>query len=509
MDNPPPDVADRVLRGTLGMAGLRLFSRLLGFLAIGIKARVLTRADFGMMGSAALVNGLVGILGTHNVYEQLVRLPVMTEEDLHRGWTVNLLFSLLMAAVVLLLADIAALTLGEPLLADVLRWTALSFVITGLKSPVGVIWARALRFRPEILYRMATRSIEVVCTTGGAVLLRSYWGLVYGGLVAGAITLILSYVILPFRPRPTLRGAGGLLAFSGWSMLYAVANYFAQSADELVVRRAESTERFGLYHVSRDMSRIFVSEAVMPASGPLLAGLARLQQGGEERRRLATLKALGAAALVAAAVGFGLAATAAEAIRICLGPDWSEAGPLLALIAPGVAAQAVAELHRSMTVAFGMVQVSTALWGVRAVAQLGTCSAAQALDGLQAVALVYTVTSAALMLFDYSIVFRLLGSARLAVDALWRPVLAGAAMFAVLRLLPWPASLPVVPLALAKIASGAAMYPVLVLSLWRLSGRPQGGESILLDRLPGRLGGFARRIVGQPARSGASSGSAV
>lgn len=495
----PREIPSRVFRGTLWFLSFRLFSRIVGFLAIAVKARVLTPDDFGLIGSIALVSGLVGIVGAHGVFDQLVRMETLSREDLDRGWTLNLIFSAAVTLVTLLAARPAAALLNEPLLVDALRVTAVRSVLGAFGSPVGVWWSRELRFDRAVQFGMATRVIDAVLTTLGAVVWRSYWGIIWGGMAALIVNIALSHVIRPYWPRLRLDRSASLLAFSGWSLLHGVTNYFTMSSDELVVRHGSDRETFGIYHVSRDLARVFVNEAVFPVAGPLLAGLARVRHVGGGWFVSATAKAIGAALLIAAAVGFGLAATATEAIGLTLGARWADAVPVLTIIAIGSAALVVAELHRSVMVAYGRVEVSALLWLGRAIAQLAACAVAFPIGGPIAVAWAFSATCALFLLFDYTVVFRTIGGAPASIlRLLARPLLAGGAMFAVLALLPWPSDMPLLVLAVAKIVLGAATYGLVLALAWRAAGRPQGGETVLLDQLPFRLRNAIIRLIGEP-----------
>ncbi len=502
----PRDIPARVFRGTLWFLSFRLFSRVVGFLALAVKARVLTPEDFGLIGTIALVNGLVGIIGAHGVFDQLVRMEKLSREDLDRGWTLNLIFSAAITLITFLAAWPAAILMNEPLLVDALRVTAIRSVLGAFGSPVGVWWSRELRFDRVVQFGMATRVIDAVLTTIGAMVWRSYWGIIWGGLASLIISTMLSHILRPYRPRLRLEGSASLLAFSGWSLLHGVTNYFAMSSDELVVRRGSDRETFGLYHVSRDLARVFVTEAVYPVAGPLLAGLARVRHVGGDWFVNATAKAIGAALLIASAVGFGLAATSSEAIGLTLGARWSDATPFLTVIAFGNAALVVAELHRSVMVAYGRVEVSALLWLARAIGQMAACAIAFVMGGPMAVAWAFGATCALFLLIDYAVVFRAIGGkASTILHLLARPLLAGAVMFSLLVLLPSPTGLPLVSLALVKILLGAASYGFCLILAWRAAGRPQGGETVLLEQLPFRLRGAIVRLIGEPASKARSA----
>ncbi|PWS39196.1 hypothetical protein DFH01_08160 [Falsiroseomonas bella] len=485
-----------VLRGAAVMVALRFVLRAIGLVSIFFTARLLTPADFGVVGTSAIVLGLFAILQTIGIGEALIRLRRLDPEHLHTAWTMNLIAATVVSVVIFLVAPFAARVLEEPALTELLRWQAFTPTIVALLSPGTMTFMRDFAFRKEFMLKVFQKIVVVACVVAGAFLTRSYWGLVWGSMTGTVLYVAMSYVLYPYRPRLTLSRWRDFVGFSFWTMMLSCATYVATVADEVVVRRMVSTQLFGLYHTSRDLSRTMVAEMVAPASSALLPGLARLQDEPARFARAAQ-QAVGAGAIVAVATGLGVSATAEEIVGLLLGPKWAGAAPILALTAIGVAGQTLAGLHRSILAALSKQHWSAALWALRGAVLAVTCVAAGAMGGMMAVAATYAIVSVLLTLLDYTLIFTRLGRPAAPIAIFARPVLAGLAMVGVLAL--FPAGLPLLLAAPAKVALGAATYGLVLWGAWFAMGRPDGAETALLHRLPPRIGG-----VFLPRRSAAA-----
>lgn len=493
-DRAPP-LARVIFRGAVFIGALRFAVRLLGFLSVTITARLLTPADFGVIGTAAIVTGFFVVLQQNGIGDALTRLRTVSRGDVHTAWTINLMAAALVTLTVFAVSGPAAAWLGEPKLTAVLRHLAFAPMIAAAASPGTVTLMRDLQFRREFELRLLQKLGVVVCVIGGAFLTRDYWGLVYGSLAGAVWGTVLSYIMLPHPVRLRLAGAAYFLGFSGWTLAQSLAGYLGRVADEIAVRRIADTLTFGLYHVSRDLTRIFVAESVAPASAALLPGLARVQDDPARLLRAATT-AMGVAAIVAIPIGFGIAALAPEATRLLLGAQWGGAAQFLSIVAIGAMAGTLVGLHRAILVAIGRVDLSAKLAIIRALLTLGACFAAAAQWGVLGVAFTYSALWVLWYAIDAVIVFRLLGRPHAVVDILARPLLAGLAMLLALWLLPWPQGLPLLLAALLKVATGAAVYGAVLGLLWWVRGRRDGPEATLLEQLPGGLG---RRLLPAPA----------
>jgi lipopolysaccharide exporter len=498
MPPAPEALGTRIFRGALWMVALRLSVRSIGLVSVMLLARLLVPEDFGVIGTAALVTGVLAILGNTGVSDGLARLPDADERHVWTAWTIELLVAVLIALGIILATPWAAHWLNEPRLPHVLPWFAGVMVIQALGSPGALVLLRDMAFREEFRLRTSQKLLTVAAALGGALYFGDYRGLVAGAVVGAVLTAALTYRLYPYPVRLTLSCWRSFAGFSVWTVVYGAANHLSSVIDEIVVRRMATAGVFGLYHTSRDLGRVLVVEGVAPAAAALLPGLARLR-GDPARCARAAAQAVAVAALVACLAGAVVSGAAAEITRVILGPQWTGAATFLAWVALGVAAHALAELHRGILAAVDRAHASALLWVLRAAALAVLCPLAARSGQVEHVAMAFAAVSVVLTLVDYLVVFRLLGQPRAALHMFVRPVLAGAAAWgAIAAVSAWLplAALPVwalLPMLLAKVLLGATVYVLTVLACWRLAGRPAGGESALLARLPA---GWRRILAG-------------
>jgi O-antigen/teichoic acid export membrane protein len=485
-------LAGSVMRGAILMVLLRFVVRVIGLVSVIVTARILTPADFGVIGTASIVTGLFTLLQSIGLGEALIRLRRLDPEHVHTAWTLNLLASLFVTAGIFASAPLAAKLLGEPALVGVLHWTALTPTLNAFVSPGTMTFLRNLAFRQEFGLKLAQKLVVVAATITGAWLAGDYWGLVYGSMAGTVVYVAMSYVNYPYLPRLSLSRLSDMLGFSLWTLVLSTASYIAAAADEIVVRRLMPTATFGLYHTSRDLSRTMVSEFVAPAAAALLPGLARLQDEPARFARAAQ-QAVGTGVIVAVAAGLGVSATAPEIVGLLLGAKWAGAAPFLALTAVGVAGQTLAGLHRSILAAIDKQHWSALLWILRAVVLVACCAIAGLAADARTVAATFAVASVLLTLIDYTVIFALLKRLEALPHIFLRPVLAGIVMFGTIALV--PTDLPLLLLAPLKVTVGAAAYGAALLGAWWLMGRPDGTETALLHELPSR---FGRALLKQP-----------
>ncbi|WP_158292080.1 oligosaccharide flippase family protein [Paracraurococcus ruber] len=477
-------MAGLVLRGAILMVLLRFAIRAIGLVSVLITARLLTPADFGVIGTASIVIGFFALLQSIGLGDALVRLRRMDAGHVHTAWTLNLLVGLLVTVGIFLSAPLAARWLGEPALTGVLHWMAFTPTLNALVSPGTTTFLRDFAFRKEFRLKVFQKVVVVVATVLGAWLTGNYWGLVWGGMAGTVVYVVASYVSYPYWPRLALSRLPDLLGFSFWTLVQSIATYVAVVADEVIVRRLMPTELFGLYHTSRDLSRTMVAELVAPAASALLPGLARLQEEPARFARAAK-EAVGAGVIVAVAAGLGVSATATEITGLLLGAKWTGAAPFLAFTAIGVAGQTVAGLHRSILAALDKQHWSAMLWGLRGTVLVVGCGTAGMMGDALLVAETYATLSVLLTLLDYGIIFTALKRPGVLPAIFLRPAIAGLAMLGALMLL--PADLPLLLSAPLKVALGALVYGLVLLGAWWAMGRPEGAETALLHRLPPRL----------------------
>ena len=123
------DLAARhVVRGALVSMVGSLGSRLLGFVALAILARLLLPHDFGIVATAMIFIGLCRTLMNRQFHLALIRLPEVEQSHYDTAFTLTLIWGLLTSVGLLLSAGLLARVMGIPEIAPVLQVMSLALL---------------------------------------------------------------------------------------------------------------------------------------------------------------------------------------------------------------------------------------------------------------------------------------------------------------------------------------------------------------------------------------------
>lgn len=175
-------------------------------LVIGIcLARLLTDADYGIVGVLTIFTAIAGDLQSAGFTQGLVNLRQPAPRDYNAVFSFNVLMSVLMYAVLFLCAPAIAAFFRQPCLTDVSRVIFLTFVIASLGIAHGGYMTKNMMNR-----EMAVIGAVALIASGTvgitlAFLYRSYWALVWQQIAyIGVLNLGRYYYVREWRPRLTL-----------------------------------------------------------------------------------------------------------------------------------------------------------------------------------------------------------------------------------------------------------------------------------------------------------------
>ncbi len=488
-----------LLRGSLWMVAMRWGMRLLGLLNTAILARLLTPGDFGLVAMAMLVIRLVEVFGLSDQAFVLIRMPNPTREHYDSVWTLNIIMASIVTVVIWLVAPFTALYFHEPRAVHLTQILALITLISGFTNVGVVAFRKDLAFAQEFRYLILQRALTVLATIICAIWLRDYRALAAGIMLGCVLSVGLSYMVHPYRPRLCTSRIREMLSFSGWMLLGNVSQYFHDKSDEMVVGAFGSSSAMGSYNVAADAATAPTAEVIMPVARALFPVFVRIADDAEAVRK-AYLDLYSTVSLACISIGTGIMLVADDFVRIALGPQWISAVPLVRLLAISGAAYSL--MHSSLTVlpAVGHARLSATLSTTRMAVIVLAMIAAGILGSVWAVAMTRMIVTLVFIPGLMVAVSRVLPVTPADMLArLWRPLVAAAVMSGVV-LLVHAAAPPIPPLRLMlDAASGAVTYTAVVLGLWRVSGRPSGIEAMLMARLGAAFG----RLAGPRAVSAA------
>lgn len=470
--------------GSLWTAGIRTLINLIGILNTILLARLLTPADFGLVAIATVVFAIVTAFMELPLSAALIQHRDPQREHYDTAFTLNGIRALIIASVLVVAAHITAFAYSDPRLVLIMYALGVGALITGAVNPRLVEFRRRLSFQQEMFVELANKLVGVVVAVAIAVVFRTYWAIVIGMLAAQMASLILSYILIPYWPRLSVRYWRSLFSFSSWLGLSAGLRAVNYRADHLAVGAVLGTAPLGQYSVGDNLASLPVRESMAPLAYVLFPAFSKLQDD-PSRMRDAYMRAQRLLVAVALPVGVGFALVAGPLVELVLGPQWSSAALVIQILS---AIYALNAFSTPLTpLAMGMAR--TRILFLRDIVNLfvryplifiGLFS-----GGLLGLLLARCVSGLFAILLDMHIARKLIGPSLLSqLVANWRAMTATLIMC----LAVWAGTYlqlgggPIVELILV-ILIGAVSYSASVLALWYAAGRPAGPEQEALDVL--------------------------
>ncbi|MCB1907312.1 MAG: MOP flippase family protein [Rhodocyclaceae bacterium] len=456
---PPAGVG----RGIAWALASQVGRQLIVFVTTIVLARLLTPADFGLIGMATVFTGFAMIINDVGVSGALVQRQQIDERHLSSMFWLNQIVGLALCGLTNLLAPVISAFFDAPELAAVLRVLSLLFVAGALGIVQQAVLVRAIDFR-----RLGLVETAAVLLAGGiAIALAAagfgVWSLVLQLVLMPALTTAGLWLSSDWRPRWCFdRGALGELVPFGLNMAgFNSVNYLARNLDYLFVGKFLGATSLGYYTLAYRLMVYplqAVSTAVARVSFPALSRTA------ENREMLIEgfLKMTKGVSIVTFPMVLGIFAVAPSFVEVVYGRDWLVTADLLRILCAAGLVQSVGTTVGAVYQSIGRPDIQLRM------SLLNTTLTAIALWiglrwGLSGVALAYSTLAVVWVHFSMFVVTRIIGLSfrrmyvRFALPLTCSVAMAGL-VFALEALLPGPA-----PWTLAlEMVTGAAAYGLLM-----------------------------------------------
>lgn len=480
--------AQRTALASASLIAARLAGRGIDFISLLVLARLLTPADFGVVAVAMSL-----ILIVEAVFELPVGQVLLVEKSVNRGlldtaFTLSIVRGAVLAALVGAAAWPFAIFYQDMRLLPLICTLALAPAVRGIQNPGMILFDRALNFKRQISIDVASKLASCVVSSLLAYLTGSYWALAVGTVLTPLLLLMMSFTLVPYRPRLTLVEWRLFSSFLGWLSAGQVFAALTWQVDRLVLGWAMNKPAVGRFTIADNLSMLPNQILLTPVIGPLSVSLSSVRDD-EQRLQGAYLKLMGMVALVGFPSLTGLALLADPFVRVALGPAWGNAGEILRWLALASIPALLWTPFNTLALATKrswlifsrqlldfVVKVPTAIGLILAFGLIGACMAR---------GIATTVIGIASLLAARKIIAVRI---RDQLQAIARPAFGSGMMAALLY---WPVShlfagvtVPVlIALLLGLAAAGALIYVVTVGVLWKRTGSPAGGEALINDVL--------------------------
>jgi PST family polysaccharide transporter len=345
----------KLAKGSLWISASRSLTNLFQFISTIVLARILVPEDFGLVALATTMLAILTAFTEISMTAALVHHQNPTDDHFHTAWTLGAARGLLLGVLFALAAYPAAQFYNEPRLVSVMYALAVSVCLMGLSNPRRVMLQKELIFWQDFVLDVSQKMIGVVVSIVIAVFYQSYWALVIGTLAGQIANVGISYTVLPFRPRISLRHARELWSFSVWLALGSAINTINWRFDHLLIGGYLGNAALGYYTVGDRVASMPTREATQPLTQTLFPAFAHVS-GDAERLRSAYQRAQAVVTAIALPLGVGTAVIADPLVRLAMGEKWAPAIPVIQALAAVFAVQTIG-LVRPLALAKGATRL--------------------------------------------------------------------------------------------------------------------------------------------------------
>lgn len=327
-------IAHKTAWGFIWNFSAYFLGKIVVLITTSILARLLAKSDFGLVAVAVVAINYLSVLKDLGLGAALIQRKGDVREAANTVFTINIFIGVALSVIAVLCAPLVALYFRDAQITPVLRWMGISFIINALGS-VHTNWlVRDLDYRRKLVPELGGALTKGIVSIGMAFLGYGVWSLVFGQIAGAAASLILVWIILPWRPRLTLDQsiAGALMKFGASVTAIDIINEITDNIDYVIVGRIFGLVPLSIYTLAYRLPEMLLIGNLWVMGGVVFPAFSTVQDRPNELRRgfLASVRLV---ELIAVPISLGLLIAADPIVRVVFGDQWLDAIPVLRVLA--------------------------------------------------------------------------------------------------------------------------------------------------------------------------------
>lgn len=313
----------RVIRGGSLLIASRMGIQAVAWAGTLIVARLLRPYDYGLMTTGMIFIGLADLLAEAGVGKALVQKETLQSRDLAEGFTLSLILSVILYALLFVMAPFAGVFLAAPELPSLLRVLAISILLMPFRAIPMAILERNLELGCQSALHVLSAIVQLSLVLGLALQGYGFWALAAGALATRALEAVALPYAAGWRPHVVRPGrhAKGLLGFGVHVSLGSLLWFVYSNADYAVVGKLVGPVALGYYALAFQLISLPVQKLTGNVNQAVYPLYCRLQH---DRPRLRDwyLRVTVLLSLLGMPVLAGMALVARDALSVLFGDKW-------------------------------------------------------------------------------------------------------------------------------------------------------------------------------------------
>jgi len=327
-------IAQKTAQGFIWHFAAFFLGKIVVLITTSILARLLAKNDFGLIAVAVVVINYLSVLKDLGLGAALIQRKGNVQEAANTVFTINIVIGLVLSTIAIVLAPLVGIYFRDPQVTPVLRWMGISFIINALGS-VHTNWlVRDLNYRRKLIPDLGGAFTKGIISIGMAYLGYGVWSLVFGQIAGAIASVVLVWIILPWRPRLSLDRtvAGGLMKFGAAVTAIDIINEITDNIDYVIIGRIFGLVPLSIYTLAYRLPEMLLISSLWVMGGVVFPAFSTVQDRPDELRRgfLASVRLV---ELIAVPICLGLLIAADPIVRVVFGNQWLDVIPILRVLA--------------------------------------------------------------------------------------------------------------------------------------------------------------------------------
>jgi O-antigen/teichoic acid export membrane protein len=310
-----------------------VIGKVMVFISTVILARILTPADFGLVGLASVLAGYLGTLHTFGVGEAFIQSKFGSEESANATFVLSVASGILLFLLSVIITPLVVIFFREPRIQSIFPVLSFTYVLTGLTTIHDALLVKELKFQQRLLPTFVQYISKGISSIVLALMGFGAWAIVWGviiGTVAKSITLVF---VSPWKltrmwnPHVTRE----IFGFGKFMVLQNIFGALEDNIDYMIVGRRLGVTDLGLYTLGYRAPELAIISLPSVISNVAYPVYAKLRDDITELQR-SVRKTVQLVSWVAIPAGIGLAMVSSAFILTFYTDKWESAIPVMQLL---------------------------------------------------------------------------------------------------------------------------------------------------------------------------------
>lgn len=308
-------------------------TQLLNFLFGIVLARLLAPEHFGALLTIQVFTGLASFVAGGGMGQALVRAKTAEQADFDIVFSLQLLIGLMIYGFFYYSAPYFSEWYSTPLYTDLLRVSALSFILRPFVNVPANLLYRGMRFKEQTVINFGALLISNILSVYLASAGHGVWSLIWSGLIGSLFSAAALIYVSKWIPRlsANVGRAKDIVKYGFLVSANDIVGYIRGQSRTFILSRTLGAADVGLYNKGDSLARIphsFITGSVYQVLFRALAA----EQDDLDKCRYLYFRSITLVSVYASPLYIGILWLSEPIIRGLYGPQWAEAaGPLFIL----------------------------------------------------------------------------------------------------------------------------------------------------------------------------------